>query len=229
MAFAGKTTKWSDELIMATLEQTPLVPESRFTLCGISWPLYEMLRESDENQSVRMNYDDGTLELMSPSYDHEAIKKLIGRMIESLTEELGIATRSLGASTWKKSERTKALEADECYYVLNHHRVRERRAIDLTIDPAPDLAVEVEISRGTVPRMPIYAALGVLEVWRWRGGELTAWALTDTRYVEREFSVNLPMLRVKDLEPFLDFERAADETAWIRGFRTWVRESFLTE
>jgi hypothetical protein len=44
--------------------------------------------------------------------------------------------------------------------------------------------------------------------------------------VEREFSLNLPTLRVKTLEPFLDFELAADETAWIRRFRAWVREQF---
>jgi len=31
------------------------------------------------------------------------------------------------------------------------------------------------------------------------------------------------------LEPFLDFELAADETAWIRNFRAWVRERFLHE
>lgn len=34
------------------------------------------------------------------------------------------------------------------------------------------------------------------------------------------------MLRVKDLEPFLEFELAANERAWIRNFRAWVRERF---
>ncbi|HEX7375584.1 MAG TPA: Uma2 family endonuclease, partial [Pirellulales bacterium] len=107
--------------------------------------------------------------------------------------------------------------------LLERHLVALRTVM---VDPAPDLAVEVEISRGAVQRMPIYAALGVLEVWRWHHGELSTWVLEDERYVEREFSLNLPMLRVKDLEPFLEFERAADETAWIRDFRAWVRANF---
>jgi hypothetical protein len=47
------------------------------------------------------------------------------------------------------------------------------------------------------------------------------------KYAEREFSLNLPMLRVKDLKPFLDLELADDESAWIRKFRGWVRERFL--
>lgn len=229
MVFVRRGEETVGQYLMATVEQTLLIPETRFVLSGISWNMYEMLRESEENQGVRMTYDDGTLELMSPSNDHEAIKKLIGRMIESFTEELGIAARSLGSSTWQGPERTKGLEADECYYILNHSLVRERRTIDLTVDPAPDLAIEVEVSRSAFERMKIYAALGVLEVWRWRRGDLSAWALEDEQYVEREFSLNLPLLRVKDLEPFLEFELADDKTAWIRNFRTWVRDHFLGE
>lgn len=212
---------------MATVEQSVLAPEDRLVLSGISWDMYEVLRENEENWHIRMTYDEGTLELMSPSMDHEAVKKLIGQMIEAFTEELSIPRRSLSASTWKRPEQAKGLEADECYYILNHHRVRERRKVDLTIDPPPDLAVEVEVSRSSLPRMAIYAALGVLEVWRWRREELTIWSLDAGKYVQREFSVNLPMLRVKDLEPFLDFELAADETAWVRNFRAWVRERFV--
>ncbi|HQU44254.1 MAG: hypothetical protein B7Z73_11010 [Planctomycetia bacterium 21-64-5] len=214
---------------MATVEQLSLAPEDRVVLSGIPWETYARLRDGEENYRVRMTYDEGTLELMSPSPDHEAIKRLIGQMIEALTEELRIPRRSLSATTWKRPELAKGLEADECYYVLNHHRVRARRKVDLAVDPPPDLVVEVEISRSAVGRQAIYAALGVPEVWRWRGEALTAWSLgPDGQYVEREYSLNLPMLRVKDLEPFLDFERSVDESAWIADFRAWVRQRFAT-
>jgi len=100
--------------------------------------------------------------------------------------------------------------------------------VDLAVDPPPDLAVETEISRSVVGRLRIYAALGVPEIWRWRKKGLTAYSLrADRKYVEREFSLNLPKLRVKELEPFLDFELAADQTAWMRKFRAWVRERFV--
>ena len=102
--------------------------------------------------------------------------------------------------------------------------------IDLAVDPPPDLAIETEISRTAVSKLRIYAALGVPEVWRWRKKGLTAYSLdADGKYVEREFSLNLPQLRVKDLSSFLDFQLAANETAWIRKFRAWVREQFLKQ
>lgn len=215
---------------MATVEKVLLGVEKRIALSGIAWELYEQLRENEESWHVRMTYDNGRLELMSPSPDHEAIKRWIGRLIEAFTEEMNVPCRSLSGTTWKRPELAKGLEADECYYILNHHRVCRRRKVDLAVDPPPDLAVETEISRSVVPRLRIYAALGVPEIWRWRKNGLTAYSLgPDGKYVEREFSLNLPKLRVKDLEPFLEVELAADESAWIRKFRVWVRERFVVE
>lgn len=213
---------------MATVEKVKLIGERRIVLTGISWPLYEQLRENEENWHVRMAYDNGRLELMSPSPSHEVIKGLIGQMIEAFTEELGIPRRSLGSTTWKRRELGKGCEADECYYILNHHRVYRHIDVDLTVDPPPDLVVETEVKRSAVSKLRIYSALGVPEIWRWRKRGLRAYSLREGKYDEREFSLNLPMLRVKDLEPFLAFESAADESAWIRKFREWVRERFLT-
>ena len=215
---------------MATVERISLRGERRIVLSGISWELYEQLRENEENWHVHMAYDNGRLELMSPSRDHERIKKWVARLIEAFTEEMGIPLLSLGSTTWKRSELAKGLEADECYYILNHHRVCRRPEIDLTVDPPPDLAIETEVSRSAVSKLPIYSALAVPEVWRWRKKGLTAYSRNDEgKYVQREFSLNLPKLRVKDLNAFLDFELAADETAWIRKFRAWVRERFLNQ
>ena len=212
---------------MATVEKTKLLGERRILLSGISWTMYEQLRENEENWHIRMAYNNGKLELMSPSSSHEIIKGLIGQLIEAFTAELGIARRSLGSTTWKRRELGKGCEADECYYILNHHRVRSWLDVDLSVDPPPDLIVETEISRSAVQRMRIYAAIGVPEIWRWRKQGLTAYSLgADGKYIEREYSLNLPMLRVKDLEPFLDIESSANETAWIRKFQTWVRERF---
>ncbi|MGH7193405.1 MAG: Uma2 family endonuclease, partial [Candidatus Saccharimonadales bacterium] len=115
-----------------------------------------------------------------------------------------------------------------CYYILNQPLVSRRVEVDLERDPPPDLALEVVVSHGDVNKMTIYAALGVPEVWYWEDGELQAFELENGRYVLRETSLNLPMLRVKDLEQFLDPLQALDESAWINGFRAWVRERFDT-
>ena len=215
---------------MATIEQQnalQLTGEERVVLRGISWELYEALRDIEANCHVRMTYDEGTLEFMSPSDDHEWIKRLVGQMIEAITEELSIPRRSLSATTWKRRDLDKGLEADECYYILSHPKIRARRKIDLTIDPPPDLALEIDLRPSEVNKARIYAALGVPEIWRWENDGLQAYALeSNGQYVPRDYSLNLPMLRVKDLEQFLDFEQASDESAWIKIFRRWVRERF---
>jgi Uma2 family endonuclease len=211
---------------MATIEQ--LVGERRVVLRGVPWEVYEALRDIEASWHVRMAYDGGTLEMMSPSGDHEWIKTLVAQMIEAFTAELRIPRRSLGSTTWRRRELDKGLEADECYYILNHAKIRARYEIDLAVDPPPDLALEVDLRRGDVDKAAIYAALGVPEIWRWRDDGLHAYVLGDEGvYAATEYSVNLPMLRVKDLEPFLDQEQASDESAWINSFRAWVRERYL--
>lgn len=215
---------------MAAVEKTVLRGEDRILLSGISWELYEQLRENEDNRHVRMTYDNGRLELMSPSPDHESITKLIARMLEAFMEDVGISHRSLGSATWKRRELGKGCEADECYYILNHQWVRQRRNNDLTPNPPPDLVVETEVTPSAVQTFRIYSALGVPEIWRWRKGGLFAYSLGPKgRYIERDFSLNLPALRVKDFGPFIDFELASDELAWIGKFRAWVRDRFIQE
>ncbi|HVX59411.1 MAG TPA: Uma2 family endonuclease [Pirellulales bacterium] len=214
---------------MATIERVPRIetPSNRFVLHGVSWQQYEALRALDENYHVRMAYDQGALEMMSPSEGHEETKRLIRRMIEKLTEELEIPLRSRGATTWKNPELERALEADECYYIKNFPAVAGRRTVDLKTDPPPDLAVEAEYSRSIVDKLPIYASLGIPEIWRSDGAAIIALHLgADGRYQTQEFSWNLPFLRVAELNRFLLQFDGTDETAWIRSFRAWVRETF---
>lgn len=209
---------------MATVEQ--LATEPRFTLRGVPWEVYETLRDIEANWHVRMTYDRGTLDMMVNSNRHENVKRLIGQLIEAFTAELNIPRRSFSATTWKRRDIDKGLEADECYYIHRHDRVSSRPEVDLAEDPPPDLALEVVFTHGDVNKMAIYAALGVPEVWQWEDGELQALRLGEGQYTACETSFNLPMLRIKDLEEFLDPMMALDESAWINSFRAWVRERF---
>ena len=214
---------------MVTIEHIPRTesPSNRVVLHGVSWEQYEALRDIEANYHIRMTFDQGALEMMSPSERHEETKRLIGRMIETLTEELEIPLRSRGSTTWKRPDLQRSLEADECYYIKSLAAVADRRTIDLRTDPPPDLAVESEYSRSIVDKLSIYASLSVPEVWRSDGTKIVSLHLgNDGRYQEHEFSWNLPFLRVADLGRFLVQFDGADETAWIRSFRAWVRETF---
>ncbi|GAB1540494.1 hypothetical protein NUACC21_31630 [Scytonema sp. NUACC21] len=51
-------------------------PEERFTTSGVSWEIYEaLLVKLSENVHYHINYLDGILEIASPSFSHEKLKK----------------------------------------------------------------------------------------------------------------------------------------------------------
>ncbi|HEX7448315.1 MAG TPA: Uma2 family endonuclease, partial [Pirellulales bacterium] len=81
-----------------------LQPEQRVLLRGVSWQTYNALLDDLQSSAVRLTYDRGMLELMSPSQDHERFKTLIGRIIEMFTEELDIPLQSGGSTTWRKED-----------------------------------------------------------------------------------------------------------------------------
>jgi Uma2 family endonuclease len=202
-----------------------LQPEQRFVLRGVSWQTYNALLGDLESSAVRLTYDRGTLELMSPSQDHERFKTLIGRLIEMVTEELDIPMQSGGSTTWRKEDLERGVEADECYYIQHEPQICDRDVIDLSVDPPPDLAVEVEISRSLVDKFAIYAALRVPEIWRYDGDSLRVFLLQpDGGYVESDHSLNLPQLAPRQVAHFLALRAEKRETEWARTFRRWVIE-----
>jgi Uma2 family endonuclease len=200
-------------------------PQPQVVLHGVSWPTYQgLIRDLEAAPGNRLTYDQGTLEIMVPLPPHEAYKKLMGRLVEVTTEETDTEIRSLGSTTWNREDLQKGLEADQCYYIQHEQAVRGKDEIDLTIDPPPDLAIEVDNTSSSLNRMAIYAALGVPELWRFDGETLTIYALTNGEYRPQETSNVLPMLRRDDLLRFLQTSQTMGETSWVKAFRIWLRE-----
>src|SRR5437762_13654727 len=138
--------------------------EGRIVLHDVRWGFYEqMVREIGNTNGVRLTYDAGRLEIMSPSGLHERVKKIAGRLIEAFGTESGIPVEGYGSWTLKREDLQKGLEPDECYYVQSLPAISGKQELDLSVDPPPDLAIEVDISPHDVAREPIYAALGVPE------------------------------------------------------------------
>jgi Uma2 family endonuclease len=191
-------------------------------LDGISWETYEHLLRDVEGQNLRLTYDRGRLTIVSPTHRHDKLKKLIGRMIEALSDELGVEVSSFGSATWRRHDLLRGLEPDECYYVQNESRVRGKDDLDLSVDPPPDLAIEIDVTRHFTPRLPVYSSLGVPEVWQFQGKELRALALREGEYVPIDVSNAFPMLRPADLEQFLAMRHAVSERALIARFRAWL-------
>ncbi len=199
-------------------------PEIRIILSNISWATYEALVAENDSPGKRVVYDQGTLEIMSPSAEHERYHRLLGRLVETFTLERSIPVRSTGAATLKAPLTERGIKPDESYYITNELRVRGSIDLDLEHDPPPDLAIEVEISRSAIDKLAIYADLGVAEVWFYDGESLRMHVLqSDGTYEIKTRSSQLPQLTTEILEGFLARRHESDETTWIRAFHESAR------
>ena len=108
-------------------------------------------------------------------------------------------------------------------YVEQH--MRQKKRLDLEVDPPPDLAVEVDVSRSVIKRMKIYAALKVPEVWRFKSDQLRAYLLqADGSYKISEQSSVLPFLATTELQPWIEKAATVDQSALGREFMAWVEK-----
>jgi Uma2 family endonuclease len=205
-----------------------LAPQQQITLTEISWEGYETVLNLLGDRPVRVTYNRGLLELMILSYAHERYKKLLARLVETLTEELNIPMEAGGSTTFKRQTLERGLEPDECFYIQNQALVRGKQSIDLNEDPPPDLVIEIDVTHSAINRMEIYAALGVPELWRWNHGALQFWVLNQQHYQQVQHSATFPQLAVTDLEPFIALADQTDQTTLIRRFRAWVQENLIT-
>ncbi|HWS86441.1 MAG TPA: Uma2 family endonuclease [Pyrinomonadaceae bacterium] len=199
-------------------------PEQRVVLTGVSWATYErLLHDLKDSSSPRLTFDRGVLEVMSPSAEHEESNRTISLLVEVLAEEFGLDVRNLGSTTFRREDLEQGFEPDSCFYVQNEGRMRGKREIDLTADPPPDLIIEVDITSPSLNKFPIYAALGVPEIWRYDGRAATIFRLEGGGYVEAGESAALPRLTSGDLSRFVAEGTTAGRREWLRGVREWAR------
>jgi Uma2 family endonuclease len=213
---------------MATAQLAPPTEEQRFLLSHVNWQTYLHFCEALWGRRVRLTYDRGRIELMTTSSRHEGWKRVLGRFVETLCEELGLDFASFGSMTMRREDLDRGFEPDECFYIQSEPLVHGRLDIDIDHDPPPDLAVEVEVSRSMIDRISIYAAMGVPELWRFDGETLRVLQLTaERRYVPAERSLAFPELPLDEFAQYVrQREAMADSQQW-RAFRAWVRATLL--
>jgi Uma2 family endonuclease len=197
-------------------------PETRMVLQNVAWDTYVALAEQRRGSVPRMTYDNGVLEMMSPHREHENIGRLVGRMIETYSELRDIEIISVASVTVKRSDLSKAYEADESYYVTHAPELLGKRELDFEVDPPPDLVVEVEITSSAIKKMPLFAAMKVPEVWRHDGESLTMYRWENEAYVPIDSSLELPGLTARRINQTLANRDSIGETKLIRSFRSTI-------
>jgi Uma2 family endonuclease len=197
----------------------PQTFEHRTLLHNVPWETYQSLRAANPSGCLRMTYDNGELEIMSPSRKHERINYLIGRMIDEWTLLLEIEVAAGRNTTFSREDLLKGLEPDNCYWITSELTMRDKEEVDLTIDPPPDLALEVDVTRSSIPKLTIYQALGVPEVWRWRHDTLEILRLDDTgEYQQQPTSTELPSFPFDLAIEILAEREGNGDTTLIRRF-----------
>ncbi len=203
---------------------TPI--SQRVVLPNISWETFEiMLAEMGDNRVTRVAYDQGTLEIMTPLMPHEHNKRLIEKLIDTLAEELNLNIKSIGSTTCKRKNLKRGVEPDSGFYIANEPVMRAKQTLDLTIDPPPDLVLEVDYTSSSVDRLSIYQALGVNELWRYDEPTMLIYQLRGNKYILCNDSPtfrNLPL--TTEIPRFLAASLNIGEIAMIREFRTWIKQ-----
>jgi len=168
--------------------------DQRVVMYGVPWAHYEaQLALRGDAPVPRISYLDGTMELMTPSKDHERIKSYIGRLVEAYALARDIDLSPYGAWTLRQAPKKAGVEPDECY-LIGSDQGRD----------TPDLVIEVIWTSGGIDKLEAYRRLGVSEVWFWKDGAIEGFVLQDDCYRTSSSSACLPGLELELLCSFLD-------------------------
>ena len=183
--------------------------EQRLILEGVSWQQYETMLAAlgDDFPNLRLNYLEGTLEIMTTSPEHEELKKVIGMLLEAYFQETRTRFHALGSATFRKAMKLRGLEPDECYCLEQKKEF-------------PDIAIEVVITSGIVNKLEIYQGLGITEVWQWQNGAFFIHHLRSTGYEPMTRSALLPDL---DIQLLASYVNPADQFDAVMAFRDRLR------
>jgi Uma2 family endonuclease len=209
----------------ATASPPQVAADERVVLHHVAWDTYERLLADDEERRIpRMTYDQGVLELVTPSMPHEVDADTIADLVKIVAANLGIPIRSVASTTFRRKDLERGFEADASFYIQHEERIRGLREVDLSVDPPPDLVLEMEMSRSALDKLVLFASMGIPEVWRSDGERITIYVLDQDRYRESSTSSVLPALTREVLTRFLAASRTMLSHEWFQAVSAWARE-----
>jgi Uma2 family endonuclease len=204
-----------------------LTPGEPAIFHNVSWEEYEQLTDELVDRSgVRVSFYEGTLEIMTTSTEHDFYEDLLQDLIRFLSVRLNFRFRSFGRATMKKSGRQTGKEPDGCYFIKSCALIGRRKHLDFEHDPPPDIAVEIDLTARSIPKLPIYHALEVPEVRIYDGTKLTIHRRNDQGYASVERSEELPMLTSQLLTDFLtEAGETEDENQLLQNYVEIILQS----
>ncbi|MEB3342134.1 Uma2 family endonuclease [Okeania sp.] len=185
------------------INKIELDPGSLITLNDLTWEEFEAFLEEKEanGTKTRIAYIQGTLIIISPLPARERLHRIISDIVKVLLDSQERDWEEFGSTTFRKKAKKVGLEPDTCFYIENGEKMRSRMRIDMTVDPPPDLAIEVDVTSKTT--FDTYEALAVPELWIYTEEKFTIQVFTNGLYVESSISPTFPNLPILELIPNL--------------------------
>ena len=193
-------------------------------LDNISWETYQrLMEERGERPKPRYAYDRGRLEIMVTSYEHENLKHVIATLVELLAGEFEIDIEGAASTTFQREDLAQGFEPDACFYIQQAARIRGQKQIDLETDPPPELVIEIDITHPSLNKFPIFAGLGIPEVWRYHKQALIILRLEGNTYRAQEASEIFLGLTSVALTRLIADSQQIKRTEWLRNVRELAR------
>ncbi|MBS9386279.1 MAG: Uma2 family endonuclease [Dolichospermum sp. BR01] len=196
-------------MTLQILDKTTTFSEQRFLLPGYyTWKEFEIIETlTADAADLRITYLDGCIEFMTLGEQHESIKKILAILIEAYLFEKGINFIPVGSATRRAKEKSASFEPDESYYI------GEKKA-------NPDLAIEVNITSGSIDKLEKYKRFNITEVWFWENNQLSLYHLKNDNYEQINQSELLPDFDIDLLASCVLMPYIIDaRTAFIKGIK----------
>ena len=189
------------------LEASTPTQDHCITLYEVTWDSLEFIESVLEEYAVSLTYLDGTLDLMTPSPEHEESKSTIGLLLETYLRESKIRFYVCGSLTLGSRNVKARGEPDESYNLETEKEV-------------PDIAIEVAFTIGGVDKLEKYRRWRVPEVWFWNRKQLFVYHLREQGYEQITRSEFLPKL---DLNLFVRCLNMPDQYDAVIAFQEALR------
>jgi Uma2 family endonuclease len=201
-----------------------LAVNQKLIMQSISWDVYEQILQSyqDSNQ-VHFAYDDGFLEVEVPLFEHGKANRILQNLVTTVCNEKEIDFINAGSTTFRQRAKAKGVEPDTAFYIQNESRIRGLKNLDLNQDPPPDLVIEIDVTSPSLNKLPIYAALGVSEIWLYEGENVVFYKLFGGVYRQTKNSLALPFLDSETINHFLEKGFTEGSSQWDKKVREWIK------
>jgi Uma2 family endonuclease len=202
-----------------------LAPGDEIILRFRTWDDYEhLLARRQDKAGLKIRYSSSTQEIkiMSPLLEHGKNSDVLADLVKALLKHQGLDWEAFTPITLKRASQQGA-EPDYCFYIQNRDRILGKKRIDLETDPAPDLAIEIDLTSTTKPED--YQAIAPLELWIYRRSSLLIYQFQEQGYRERETSYHFPQFDLKTLIPqYVDRSWQVGSSVALREFEGYLKD-----